>query len=93
MFDAWRRDCKQITIQGYKLDSLNGVIGKAQEFYFDDQYWTIRYLVADSGNWLTGRRVLLSPYAPISRQGEYRRRQIRGHYRSPTQERGNYYAK
>jgi hypothetical protein len=29
----------------------------------------------------------------ISRQGEYRRRQIRGRYRSPTQERGNYYAK
>jgi len=57
---------KTKTLQGYKLDSLNGVIGKAQEFYFDDQYWVIRYLVADSGNWLTGRRVLLSPYALVA---------------------------
>jgi len=57
---------KTKTLQGYKLDSLNGVIGKAQEFYFDDQYWVVRYLVADSGNWLTGRRVLLSPYALVA---------------------------
>ena len=57
---------KSKTLQGYKLDSLDGVIGKAQEFYFDDQYWVIRYLVADSGNWLTGRRVLLSPYALVA---------------------------
>ena len=26
-------------------------------------HWTIRYLVADTGNWLTGRQVLISPYA------------------------------
>lgn len=54
------------TLQGYKLDSLDGEIGKSQEFYFDDQYWVIRYLVADSGNWLTGRRVLISPYALVA---------------------------
>ena len=34
-----------------------------KEFYFDDRHWTIRYLVADTGNWLTGRQVLISPYA------------------------------
>jgi sporulation protein YlmC with PRC-barrel domain len=61
---------KAKTLHGYKLDSLNGVIGKAQEFYFDDQYWAIRYLVADSGNWLTGRRVLLSPYALVGVSNE-----------------------
>jgi uncharacterized protein YrrD len=54
------------TLQGCKLDSLNGEIGKAQEFYFDDQHWVVRYLVADSGNWLTGRRVLISPYALVA---------------------------
>ncbi len=54
------------TLKGYKLDSLDGEIGKAKEFYFDDQYWTIRYLVADTGNWLTGRQVLLSPYALVA---------------------------
>jgi hypothetical protein len=51
------------TLKGYKLDSLDGEIGKVKEFYFDDTYWTIRYLVADTGNWLSGRKVLISPYA------------------------------
>ncbi len=51
------------TLKGYKLNSGDGEIGKVKEFYFDDRYWTIRYLVADTGNWLTGRKVLLSPYA------------------------------
>ena len=51
------------TLKGYTLDSLDGEIGKVKEFYFDDQHWTIRYLVADTGNWLTGRQVLISPYA------------------------------
>ena len=51
------------TLKGCKLDSLDGEIGKVKEFYFDDQHWTIRYLVADTGNWLTGKQVLISPYA------------------------------
>jgi hypothetical protein len=54
---------KAKTLKGYKLDSLDGEIGKVKEFYFDDRHWTIRYLVADTGNWLTGRQVLISPYA------------------------------
>jgi hypothetical protein len=48
------------------LDSLDGAIGEVQGFYFDDKYWTIRYLVANSGNWLTGRQVLIAPYALVS---------------------------
>jgi len=35
-------------------------MGKVYEFYFDDESWTIRYLVADTGGWLSGRRVLIS---------------------------------
>lgn len=54
---------KAKTLNGYTLESLDGLIGKVKEFYFDDQHWTIRYLVADTGNWLTGRQVLISPYA------------------------------
>jgi hypothetical protein len=46
-----------------KLHAIDGDIGKAKEFYFDDHHWTVRYLVADSGEWLTNRQVLLSPYA------------------------------
>jgi len=35
------------SMRGYKLNSLDGEIGKVEEFYFDDHYWTLRYLVAD----------------------------------------------
>ena len=52
-------------LAGFRMNSLNGEIGKVKEFYFDDLHWTIRYLVADSGNWLTGRQVLISPYALV----------------------------
>jgi sporulation protein YlmC with PRC-barrel domain len=53
------------TLKGYTLDSLDGEIGKVKEFYFDDYHWTIRYLIADTGNWYTGRQVLISPYALV----------------------------
>lgn len=53
-------------LKGYKLKSTDGEVGKVKEFYFDDKHWTIRYLVADTGNWLTGRQVLISPLALIS---------------------------
>ena len=57
---------KAKTLTGYKLHSLDGEIGKVKEFYFDDRHWTIRYLVADTGNWLTGRQVLIYPYAMVA---------------------------
>lgn len=57
---------KAKTLKGYKLHSLDGEIGNVKEFYFDDHHWTIRYLVADTGNWLTGRQVLISPYALVA---------------------------
>ena len=50
-------------LKGYRLVGLTGEIGKVKEFYFDDQHWTIRYLVADTGTWLADRLVLISPYA------------------------------
>ena len=54
------------TLKGHKLHSLDGEIGQVKEFYFDDHHWTIRYLVADTGDWLTGRQVLISPYALVA---------------------------
>ena len=36
---------------------------QSPEFYFDDRSWTVRYLIADTGGWLSGRTVLISPYA------------------------------
>ncbi len=54
---------KASSLTGFRLNCLDGEIGKVKEFFFDDRYWTIRYLVAETGNWLTGRQVLISPYA------------------------------
>ena len=54
---------KAKTLTGYKLHSLDGDIGGIKEFFFDDHHWTIRYLVADTGKWLSDRQVLISPYA------------------------------
>ncbi len=61
---------KAKTLKGYKLESTDGEIGKVKEFYFDDRHWAIRYLVADTGGWLTGRQVLISPYALLSANKE-----------------------
>jgi uncharacterized protein YrrD len=64
---------KAKTLKNYKLHSLDGEIGKVKEFYFDDHYWTIRYLIADTGNWLTGRQVLISPHAltAVNKEEQY----------------------
>ena len=50
-------------LKGYALQSLDGELGRAEEFLFDDEYWTIRYLVAETGDWIPDRQVLISPYA------------------------------
>ncbi len=40
-------------LNNYKLNSLDGEIGKVKDLYFDDQYWTIRYLIVDTGSGIT----------------------------------------
>jgi sporulation protein YlmC with PRC-barrel domain len=50
-------------LYGYKLGASDGDIGQVKDFYFDDRNWAVRYVVADTGNWLAGRQVLLSPHA------------------------------
>jgi uncharacterized protein YrrD len=50
-------------LSGYSLGVSDGEIGKVKDFYFDDKFWTIRYLVMDTGSWLVERKVLISPYA------------------------------
>ena len=47
-------------IIGYAIRAIDGNLGKVHEFYFDDATWTIRYMVVETGNWLSGRKVLIS---------------------------------
>jgi hypothetical protein len=49
-------------LYGHKLAASDGEIGHVKDFLFDDKTWVIRYLVADTASWLTGRLVLLSPH-------------------------------
>ena len=60
------------TLKGYKLKGLDGELGKIKEFYFDDQHWAVRYLVADTGTWLNDRSVLISPYSLVALNNEER---------------------
>ena len=51
------------SLVGYAIRATDGDLWKVDEFYFDDQTWTIRYIVVETGTWLSGRKVLLSPVA------------------------------
>lgn len=48
---------------GFTIRATDGDIGKVDDFYFDDHTWTIRYLVVETGNWLSQHKVLLTPEA------------------------------
>ena len=48
---------------GYRILATDGGIGDLKDIYFDDKFWTIRYLVIDTGKWLPGKHVLISPLA------------------------------
>jgi len=55
------RSIKALT--GYRLEASDGEIGRCKDFLFDDRDWAVRYMVADTGGWLSGRKVLISPMA------------------------------
>jgi uncharacterized protein YrrD len=48
-------------LKGTTIAATDGDIGSVQDLYFDDLTWTIRYLMVDTGTWLPGRQVLISP--------------------------------
>jgi hypothetical protein len=45
------------------LHAVDGEIGMVEALYFDDVNWVVRYLLVNTGDWLAGRRVLISPVA------------------------------
>jgi hypothetical protein len=48
-------------LQAFTIRATDGDIGRVDHFLFDDAQWTLRYVVVDTGEWLPGRRVLVSP--------------------------------
>jgi hypothetical protein len=48
-------------VKGYRIHATDGEIGHVDDFVMDDETWSIRYLVVDTGGWLPGKQVLLAP--------------------------------
>ena len=48
---------------GFSIGATDGIIGTVKDMYFDDAAWVIRYVVVETGAWLSSRRVLISPMA------------------------------
>jgi hypothetical protein len=53
-------------INGYAIEASDGQIGTVSDLLFEDVSWVIRWVVVDTGNWLSGRKVLL----PLSALGQ-----------------------
>jgi sporulation protein YlmC with PRC-barrel domain len=53
----------QNDLRGFTVGATDGDIGTVEELYFDDTSFTVRHLVVDTGGWLGGRKVLISPVA------------------------------
>ena len=50
-------------LEGYAIRATDGTIGHVKDLYFDDEAWVVRYLIVDTGSWLSSRKVLISPIA------------------------------
>jgi hypothetical protein len=46
---------------GYRISAEDQVFGHVENLIFDDETWTIRYLVVDIKNWWPSKSVLLAP--------------------------------
>jgi hypothetical protein len=50
-------------LKGYAIEATDGGMGTVSDFLFDDRNWRVRWLVVDTGTWLTERKVLVHPSA------------------------------
>ncbi len=48
-------------VENYEIKAADGEMGEVEDFLVDDDSWIIRYMVIDTGKWLPGRKVLVSP--------------------------------
>ena len=56
--DPHLRSCAAVS--GYHIQATDGGIGHVDDYLFDDDTWSIRYLIIDTRNWLPGKRVVIS---------------------------------
>ena len=57
-------------ISGAAVRGTDGDIGTIEDFYFEEDRWTVRYLLVDTGKWFSGKRVLISPMSVAGEWGK-----------------------
>jgi len=62
------------SLKGFEIQAKDGSLGTVSDFLFDDSTWKVRWMVVDTGRWLTGRKVLVHPAAVVS--AEYGAREL-----------------
>ncbi|WP_096201127.1 PRC-barrel domain-containing protein [Bacillus sp. FJAT-45350] len=48
-------------LRRFTVMAKDGEVGKIDDFYFEDEKWTVRYIVVNTIPWFPGGKVLLSP--------------------------------
>jgi len=48
-------------LERYKVSATDGEVGSVADFLLDDDHWTVRYLVVETGGFFAERRVLITP--------------------------------
>lgn len=51
---------KLSSLKGFKVEGKGEELGKIEDFYFDEDYFTLRYLLIDTGSWLKDEKTLIS---------------------------------
>jgi hypothetical protein len=64
-------------LKGLVIRATDGELGTVDEFYFDDETWAVRYLTVETGGWLGGRQVLISPISIVHTDWQARRLDVR----------------
>ena len=60
-------------LHGMTIRALDGELGTVDQFFFADDTWAVRYFTVETGGWLGGRRVLVSPFSVIHTDWQARR--------------------
>jgi hypothetical protein len=64
---------KTARLNGFAIQATDGELGTVEQLYFDDKSWAIRHLVVETGGWLGGRQVLISPISIVRTDWEAKR--------------------
>lgn len=60
-------------LRGFSIRATDGELGTVDQLYFDDDTWAIRYLTVETGDWLVGRQVLISPFSILQADWQAKR--------------------